>query len=172
MVKEITKRLCSILCTTLFLVGSTMLWNDMNHKNSIVMANAKAANNVVQIVEEGKGISLENAYPVTDSIGRQNDKYQFQLVSNADEDKNVTIKFVMDEELVNSGKKLLPFKNIRYEIYKDGLLFKEACNIKEDGFLFTDKINGVNKYELVMWIDYNSTNEIMGSYFNAKITLI
>ena len=44
--------------------------------------------------------------------------------------------------------------------------------MKENGILFTDDNTNESTYEIKMWIDYNSDNNVYGKNFSTKLALL
>ena len=64
------------------------------------------------------------------------------------------------------------YKYIRYQVTKNNKIIVKPTNIKENGILFTDDNTNESTYEIKMWIDYNSDNNVYGKNFSTKLALL
>lgn len=165
--KEIIQRLISITMTTLFLIFATILWKDASLNSSY--AKELYEKNDVSFVEISDGIRLDNAYPVSDEIGKKYEGYKFKVINNSDIDSVYEVSFV---NTLPEGYEQLPVELVKYQIIKNGEVFIDVNNLTNNEILFTDEVKEENIYELKLWIDNEATSEIMGKYFSRKIVLI
>lgn len=176
--KEIISRLISIATTLTFLIVVTWFWFGPRVKMTEAKANMAAS--IVQVsnlefVDLSEGIHLENAYPISDTIGKSMEPYRFQVTNHDQKDATFTIAFVNDLlEIEKDNCKILANNYLRYTIKKNEQEETPVRNLALDGSMYQDTLKSgeTATYELRFWIDQNAGNEIMDTHFHAKVSLI
>lgn len=122
------------------------------------------------------GISISGAVPVSDQEGKSTDPYVFSIENTGTLNASYRVLLVDDlekyEEHQCSDKKM-PWKNIKYELTKDGGSASVDL-LSSDSFLFDTGVlaPGESKdYTLKLWIEESSGNEIMGTHFHGRIKI-
>lgn len=133
--------------------------------------------NIVFDESNSLSISNDNAYPVTDEVGRNSTPYTFTLSSSNSYDVQYAISVYNDNKAIKSdgcGDNLLDFSKIKVQLKKDneviidGLLSNYKDGIIDSGVITKSE---AFSYELRLWIDSEAGNEIMGQHFHGKIGL-
>ena len=137
----------------------------------------KAGELELTLKDEGNLLSLTSAFPVSDEVGLASDGYSFTIENTGSLPATYEIKIENDEELIAEDKcsgNLLEAKNIKYSI--DGkvvqTLDKVAGEELKNVILIDSLVAGESKnYNVKMWIDEGSGNEVLGKHYHGKITI-
>ena len=113
-------------------------------------------------------ITLSNVYPTKDEDGIKEQGYTFKVINNTNKEEVIFYLQNTLKEQENS----LNYKYIRYQVTKNNKIIVKPTNIKENGILFTDDNTNESTYEIKMWIDYNSDNNVYGKNFSTKLALL
>ena len=176
--KEIISRLISIATTLTFLIVVTWFWFGPRIEMTEAKANMSSSLSQVsnlEFIDLSKGIRLENAYPVPDSIGQAMEPYRFQVINHDQKESTFTIAFVNDLlEIEKDNCKILANNYLRYTIQKNEQEQTPVRNLALDGSMYQDTLKPGESatYELRFWIDQNAGNEIMNTHFHAKVSLL
>ena len=138
----------------------------------------KAGELELTLKDEGNLLSLTSAFPVSDEVGLASDGYSFTIENTGSLPATYEIKIENDEELIAEDKcsgNLLEAKNIKYSI--DGkvvqTLDKVAGEELKNVILIDSLVAGESKnYNVKMWIDESSENEVLGKHYHGKITIV
>ncbi len=122
------------------------------------------------------GISISNAVPISDSEGINTDPYVFSIENTGTLNANYRILLVDDLEKYEDhhcSDNKMPWKNIKYELKKDGGassvdLLSSSSGLFDTGVLAPGK---KKNYTLKLWIEESSGNEIMGTHFHGRIKI-
>ncbi len=121
--------------------------------------------------KEGNVVSLENAYPISDSRASSLEPYEFTIENTG----TITAKYdiSLEEEKVANR---LNYEHIKYSIKKNEeewssprLLSTLNGLVLEQGVSF--EVGEKNTYSLKFWIDENAGNEAQGREFKARIII-
>ncbi len=127
--------------------------------------------------DEGTGniINLNGAYPESDEAGLKEEPYIFKITNTGTLEASYKVKIVDDLETIekdNCSTNLLNKENIRVSINGETpftLSEKQTLdNVVKTGTL---KPNQSEKYEIRIWIDENSSNEVLGKHYHGKIVV-
>ena len=112
-------------------------------------------------------ITLENAYPMTDSRGMTTNPYEFTIENTGD------IKAIYDISLENDTNNTLNHSNIKYAIKKGEGAWSEPRVL--DSLSLEKDISiepGVKEsYQLRLWLDEKAGNESQGKVFKTRIVV-
>lgn len=127
--------------------------------------------------EDGMGniINLNGAYPESDSEGVKESPYSFKITNSGTLRASYKIKILDDTDVINEdqcGNNLLPKERIRVSINGEkpftlSATEKSGYEIKT-GALASGKSES---YEIRIWIDENSGNEVLGKHYHGKIVV-
>ncbi len=130
--------------------------------------------------EEGYGINLENALPITDEEGLKTEAYQFVVTNTGNIPASYKLKLVDDKE------NTLNDQYIKYNLVEENYL-KTKENTHYRGGLYNTEpklLNTLNnrvldeitilpgekiEYTLNLWLDYDADNNAMNKEFSGKI---
>lgn len=147
----------------IILMTSTFVWIENQDKKIDFIENDE-----VYIEELSNPITLLNVYPTKDEDGIKGQGYTFQVINNSDKEELV---FCLQNTL-NEQDNSLNYKYIRYQVIKDNKVIVSPTNVKDNGVLFIDDNTNESTYEIKMWIDYNSDNNVYGKKFSTKLVLL
>ena len=139
-----------------------------------------------EIDQQGAGISITNAVPIEDSVGKQGQAFNFRIISNTN--SNVSIPYEINvrqkegTDDIGDIVKLYLTKvdnsnnETEVELSKYSDLTTVTKNNHQEKLLHIDKVpansNGyTQKYRLRMWID-NSTDFSDGTYNNKEFSVM
>jgi len=174
---EMYSRIFSIIMTLTFLVFITWFWfgprRQFLNVSGYNYSNLIEANSNLAFLDLTDGINLENAYPVSDSVGLTNSAYSFQIENKGTDYEKYKIQFCSLEE-IDENVKILENKYLRFAIKKNNEAYTIPSNLTDEGTIFIDSIapNETSIYSIKMWIDQDAGNEIMNSYFYGKINVV
>ena len=174
MKKEIINRLLSIITVSLFLIVATTyvyLPNSKNLSSALAFLNHEKSFYMQDIT---KGVLLNNAVPVKDSEGLENDPYTFKVVNNSNKNITYNIVFRNDEEKAKAkGMELLPNKYLRYSVSNANATNLEGKTLSNDGILLTTTITPHSEqvFDFRMWLDYNSDDGAFDKIFIGSIAI-
>lgn len=127
--------------------------------------------------EEGMGnaINLNGAFPVSDTEGLKEEPYSFKITNSGTVEASYKIKILDDADIINEDQcanNLLDKRRIRVSVNKGDALTlstREMSNYEiASGTLAAGK--SIN-YEIRIWIDENSGNEVLGRHYHGKIVV-
>lgn len=127
--------------------------------------------------EDGMGniINLNGAYPESDSEGLKESPYSFKITNSGTLKASYKIKILDDTDVINEdqcGNNLLPKERVRVSINGEKpftLSEKEMSGYEvKTGTLASGKSEN---YEIRIWIDENSGNEVLGKHYHGKIVV-
>lgn len=130
----------------------------------------------------GKAIHVENAYPVTDEIGKTSDPYKFTITNQGTIDANYELRLISDLDAINEcgcDKKNTIANSIKYEYKKTTSTSSTISNIQflsnKNDWSKTSLETGTIKagetisYELRLWIDEDTTSSEANKHLHAKV---
>lgn len=161
---KISGYIMQMFLTIIILITSTFIWIENQDKKIDFIT----LNNKIYIEELSNPITLTNAYPTKDEDGIKEKGYTFQVINNTNKDE---ITFYLQNTLEKKQNNL-NYKYIRYQVTKNNKIIIKPTNMKENGILFTDDNTNESTYEIKMWIDYNSDNNVYGKNFSTKLALL
>lgn len=161
---KISGYIMQMFLTIIILITSTFVWIE-NQDKKIDFITLESE---IYIEELSNPITLSNVYPTKDEDGIKEQGYTFQVINNSDKEE---VTFYLQNTL-EEQENSLNYKYIRYQVTKNNKVIVKPTNIKEDGILFTDDNTNESTYEIKMWIDYNSDNNVYGKNFSTKLALL
>ena len=161
---KISKYIIQMLSTIIILITSTFIWIQNQDKKIDFIT----LDNEIYIEELSNPITLSNVYPTKDEDGIKEQGYTFKVINNTNKEEVIFYLQNTLKEQENS----LNYKYIRYQVTKNNKIIVKPTNIKENGILFTDDNTNESTYEIKMWIDYNSDNNVYGKNFSTKLALL
>lgn len=134
----------------------------------------------ISYVDTGDGygdvLSLNGAYPISDSEGIASNPYRFNITNTGTITADFKIKILYDESIIEEDgceNNLLLQKYVKYQ-FDNGeptlLSSKEA----EDYLVYEadNLLPGSSEiHEIRIWIDEAATNEILGKHFHGKVVV-
>ncbi|MCI8347692.1 MAG: hypothetical protein HFJ12_07100 [Bacilli bacterium] len=127
--------------------------------------------------EDGMGniINLNGAYPESDSEGLKESPYSFKITNSGTLRASYKIKILDDTDVINEdqcGNNLLPKERVRVSINGEApftLSTTEGSGYEiKRGAIASGKSEN---YEIRIWIDENSGNEVLGKHYHGKIVV-
>ncbi len=127
-----------------------------------------------EIQGETNAIRLNNAYPMTDSVGATLNPYTFSLTNTGDLDSEYRIFLLEDEEQKNAcvGCNFLKNDKLKFELKEDGTVVSGPTLLSKVNNLLTSGAiaPGVTKnFELRLWLTWDATIEEENKHYFAKI---
>lgn len=185
--------ICLIL-VSIFSYNSYSLWNQtfIQKNNNVISAgcfqlevNDKNENN------ESTAIRLNNAYPMSESTGLSTKPYileitnicdipsEYYVILNEFENSNLNNNYIRYQikEIGNTTPTLLLSQSKEYEIDESlkseiesnqGMTINKSYEIATGKLIPTESI----KYELRLWLDYETGNDAMNKLFEAGVLVI
>lgn len=172
-----------ILLALIFLIGGTYAWLTLKVEGTKTVKLRSGTLSLSLDEEASEGISIKNAYPMTDEEGLANKGYEFNLINDGDIPSNYVI-YLVDLE-IDSTKTRMSDNAVKYSLLKeeldsDGNILKDPTDTKR--LLSETGINPnrildsgviqpgeVYKYKLKTWMDYNADNSSQGTIFKTQI---
>lgn len=161
---KISGYIMQMFLTIIILITSTFIWIENQDKKIDFIT----LDNKIYIEELSSPITLSNVYPTKDEDGIKEQGYTFQVINNSNKEE---VTFYLQNTL-EEQENSLNYKYIRYQVTKNNKVIVKPTNIKENGILFTDDNTNESTYEIKMWIDYNSDNNVYGKNFSTKLALL
>ena len=173
----------AIVAVLILLIGGTYAWYTMTLSgNKTVKIHAgKLSLDIDESASEG--ISISNAYPMTDQEGLATPGYSFTLKNDGNIASTYTI-YLVDLEL-DEGKTRMPDSAVKYNLKKteyndDATEKKNATETKQLLSLTGTNPNRIldtgtlqpgeyNTYLLKTWMDYSAGNDSQGTVFKTQI---
>lgn len=126
-------------------------------------------------------LNLKDAYPVSDEEGLTSTPFVFKILNNTSNNINYSIKIIPDSEKINecylddgTNCPELTTNYIKYAYKKNDGTYSEPKLLSDNNnTLTTDMIlaNSNVTSSVIIWIDENSSNEIMNHYFFGKLII-
>lgn len=159
----------------LFILGTSYAWYDLFSKEEVFTANLEIA-----IDDNGKGVVITNAIPLTDEEGKLEEAYRFQ-VKNSGTGKG-TYRLLIQEMPFNqlndgcTSETLLERSQLRYQLIMNGKEIKSGslANIKNN-ILDIRQINvkNLHKYELRIWVGAHAQNtDWQEKHFHYSVVIL
>lgn len=130
----------------------------------------------------GDAINVQNAYPVTDEVGKNTDPYRFKITNSGTVDANYELRLISDQEAIKEcgcDPKNTIAKSIKYEYKKttdtasttSAIKFLSSTNNWTTTTLETGRINAGDtiSYEIRLWIDEDTTSSEANKHLHAKV---
>jgi len=135
----------------------------------------------ISYVDNGTGygdvLALVNQNPISDSEGSNLIPYRFNVTNLGTEEKNFSLKIVLDESIIEEDgciSKMLETSYIKYKI--DNQEPKILGTISENDYIIytsneTIMPGSSEIHELRIWIDSNSPKVVSDKHFHAKVSV-
>lgn len=159
----------------ILVIGSTYAWLQINVKSD-KRQNLHAGTLSLKLSDETtNGISLTNAYPMTEQEGLNTTVYTFTLVNDGTIDSNYEI--YLDDLELSEAQTQMDTNIIKYRFQKGeeqsttGVLSSlgESPNrILDSGII--EKKESIN-YQLQVWMDYEADNSQQGTTFKSQLRI-
>jgi len=133
-------------------------------------------------------ITISDAFPVTDAVGKTKTPYTFTLSNTSAKDASYTV--YLDEEAVDAGNTRMSDAQVKvYLTNGDGsTVLKDATKVSDLGDKVTRTVNGasvqsnvlyssvleagkVNTFVLRLWISEDADETVMGKQYATKISV-
>lgn len=183
-VEQHSKALLIILLLFIVAIGVTYAWFTLTitgEKKTMIHAGKLS---LALDESTSEGISLLNAYPLTDQEGLDTTAYTFKLTNDGTLANSYII--YLDNKTENSNK--LDLNIIKYDLKKteytengsvknaqtDTLQLLSDIN-QDDGMILDTGIlqpNEYNEYSLQLWMDYDAGNEYQNSGFKGELRIV
>ncbi len=158
----------------LFIVGSSYAWYLVFNRNTTLLANLE-----IKILDQGKGVSILNTSPVSDSEGKGYSPYLFDV-----ENKGRGLgryQLILEEvplEDVHDGcssKTLLSRDQLRYQLLLNDVQIQIGSldSLKNSVFLTNDiKLGEAHHYELRVWLDEKKDDtDWAGKHYHYRVAI-
>lgn len=176
------KKLSLLLLLLILLFGITFAifqYLKLGEKTSSV----KTGTLIINIDDSmGDAIRVENAYPVTDEVGKASDPYRFKITNSGTVDANYELRLISDQEAIKEcgcDPKNTIAKSIKCEYKKitdtssttSAIKFLSSTNDWTTTTLETGRINAGDtiRYEIRLWIDEDATSQEANKHLHAKV---
>lgn len=143
----------------------------------------KSGTLIIQLDDSmGEAIQVENAFPVSDEIGKSSDPYKFTITNSGTVDANYELRLISDLEAIKvcgCDKNNTIAKSVKYEYKK---ISNQSSTKSITDFLSntsnwtktalekgTIKAGEVLQYELRLWIDEEATSSEANKHLHAKV---
>lgn len=171
--KNLVAILVILIMLTCVITGSTAIFLTIKNGQRI---NKLSTGTLILQLNEDKGINLVTAVPMSDTKGMETTPYTFSIKNTGTVNAQYKISIIDDEEGYKEDgctQNKLPWSNIKYELIKNNESLNPKIISKSDGVIDSGILNmlSINYYSLRLWIDSDSTNEIMGKHFHGKIKI-
>lgn len=119
------------------------------------------------------GIHLENATPVSDTVGLNYDPYAFTLTNDGNIPSNYII--YLDNDLIEDGLTRMNDEYVKFNLVKNGTvgpnkllstIVQNNSKVLDTGTL---EVGKTNTYYLRLWIDKDVDNSVMTTMFAGRI---
>ncbi len=120
-----------------------------------------------------EGIHLENATPVTDTVGLSYNPYTFTLTNDGNIPSNYVI--YLDNDPITEGTTRMKDEYVKYNLVKNGTAssnnllsttLQNNSKVLDSGRL---EVGITNTYDLRLWIDKDVDNSVMTTMFAGRI---
>lgn len=172
--KKFQKMTILLLVALVLCLGGTYAWLALSlqgEKTSDVVV----GNLSLKLDDNSEGIYLDNAYPVTDSVGFSYNPYSFSLTNDGNIPSNYII-YLDDEELEN-GVTRMNEEYVKYSLVRNGVRSSakfltttktETGRVLDSGIL---DVGQTNEYDLRLWIADTTENDVMTTTFSGRIRI-
>lgn len=170
--RENRKSILSIIIVLFFLVFMTCFVYLPKQENLLSSLAFLQNQENFYLKDLSQGILLNDAVPVTDEIGMQYEPYKFKVVNNSNSDITYRIVFRSDYSKMNIRKvDVLSNQYLRISLNSNNKILVNPMTLSEDGIIYTTTIqaHSEERFELRMWLDWNSDNDAMDKVFIGKV---
>ncbi|MEG1351122.1 MAG: hypothetical protein RSC85_01410, partial [Bacilli bacterium] len=176
--RELNYTFLSILGFCLIFMGSSYaIFSSVNKSTDYNVINIGTLQLQFNDTEAGLGniISLNNALPVSDTVGKSTTPYTFKITNTGTLSVDYTVKILNDQGIIDidgCSNNLLPLTNLKYSIDDEGPVILSTR--ESSGYLVktgTLAANAVKTHTLRLWIDDASGNEVLNKHYHGKIVV-
>ncbi len=165
----------SVLLILILVIGGTYAWFTLQLNGTKVNVLKAGTLSLILNDENSVGINSDKEVPMLDEVGETKDPYHFTLENNGELPSDYTI-YLDDVELEESETRMND-SFVKYQLTKDGTKTTALLNttgIHPNRILDTGTIDGNTKitYDLRLWIDENTGNEVMGTILKTKLRVV
>lgn len=121
-----------------------------------------------------EGITINNALPMSDSEGEEQDAYSFSITNDGNVQSNYIV--YLDDKDIPDGEVRMNDKFIRYNLTKNNVSSNSTFltqTYNDDGKRVIDKgtldVGATNTYDLRFWISDSTKNDVMSTIFSTNI---
>jgi len=165
----------SVLLVLVLVIGGTYAWFTLQLNGTKVNVLKAGTLSLILNDENSVGINSDKAVPMLDEVGETLDPYHFTLENQSDIASEYTI--YLDDMDLEDGETRMSDSFVKYQLTKDRT--KNTALLSTTGenpnrILDTGTINGNTTitYDLRLWIDENTGNEVMGTTLRTKIRVV
>lgn len=134
----------------------------------------------ISYVDTGEGygdiLSLNGAYPMSDSDGEKQSAYRFNITNTGTITADFKIKILYDESIIEEDDCSENLLNQSYIKYKFDNATPVLLSSKQDSNYVIYEANNLlpgssEIHEIRIWIDENSPNAVLGKHFHGKVVI-
>lgn len=156
-------------------MGSSYSWLTVDNTSS--KTNTITSGNLSLTLNDTKGLTLSNSYPMKDSSGLNSSPYTFSITNNGTVTSSYTI-YLKNNDL-ESGKTRISDEKLRYSLIKNKNIYSGAKDLStltsdNEGRIIANGTIDPNKtinFDLRLWINENAGTEVNGTSFSGKISM-
>lgn len=156
------------------MITGTFAWLSLTLKgtksNDIVVGNLS-----VKIGDSlSEGIKIENAFPMNDAEGEEQDAYTFSITNDGNIPSNYIV-YLDDKDIPDSETRMLD-DDVKFNLIKNSVVAtpkllssvhdEKGLRVLDSGIL---EAGETNDYELRFWINNKAGNEVMSTLFSTNI---
>ena len=169
------KQIGIIIALLILLIGGSYAWLKLQVIGN--KTNVLRAGTLDLVLDDTKtnGISIEKAVPMSDTKGKEQEGYTFELINKGTMKTGYTI--YIDDLPLETNETRMNDKDVKYSLIKNGEEISTGV-INEKGEnpnrkLEIGEIDGktTNKYVLKVWMNEEATNDAMGTIFYATLRI-
>ncbi len=174
--REIIMTIVTVLAITSFALGTSYaIFSDIETSSNYNIVEAGNLEIAFDHTEDGIGnvLSLNNAYPMSDSDGLLQTGYTFKVENTGSLNTIYTVKILDDTGMIEAdgcASNILDKSKIRVSV--DGGLPITLSTLEANNWIIqTGSLAPTETatHTIKMWIDINSGNEILGKHYHGKI---
>jgi len=165
----------SMLLILVLVIGGTYAWFTLQLNGTKVNVLKAGTLSLILNDENSVGINSEKAVPMLDEVGETLVPYHFTLENHSDMPSDYTI--YLDDLDLEENETRMNDSFVKYQLIKDGTKTTALLNttgIHPNRVLDSGTISGNTTitYDLRLWIDENTGNEVMGTTLRTKIRVV
>ena len=160
--------------------GSYALFSDTDSGDEYnVVTAGNMVLSYVDLSEEGNTLTLNNPYPVSDSIGSGGSSYRFSVENTGDIKTNYKVVITDDTDVIESdgcSNNLVDKSYIRYRLNSGDVgNFKDLYSADDEGYvIYSGSLNKGDSeiHEIRLWLKEASPNTVLGKHYHGKVNVI
>lgn len=133
----------------------------------------------VDLSAEGNTLTLNNPYPVSDSVGGSGSSYRFSVENTGNIKTTYKIVITDDTDVIASdgcSSKQIPKTLIKYKFNSGTVgVLNNLYNSTEAGYvIYSGTLNAGDSeiHEIRLWLSSTSPNTVLGQHFHGKVNII